>query len=206
MPTRYDKVGVHLIPTHNHKYSLQTFLRQRYPGVIQIEGIKSMDRLLFLEGQKLLQPLHVPAVTLLELSNWVEELPPAIVDELAFYFNPCTVAPGTMIIQEGDSAAFFCLICEGLVDVVKEAASGGLKLLQTLGRGKAFGEIAFFDQGACSANVIVKEKVTLLVMDQQKFDLLCKEKPYVGLLLTLKLIRMLTQRLRQTSNKLTDLL
>ncbi|MFZ2314844.1 MAG: cyclic nucleotide-binding domain-containing protein [Gammaproteobacteria bacterium] len=165
-----------------------------------------MDRLAFLEEQKLLQSLHIPSVTLLEISNWVEELPPAVVDELAFYFRPCTVAPGTMIIQEGDNADFFCLLCEGIVDVIKETASGELKLLQTLGIGKAFGEIAFFDQGSCSANVIVKEKATLLIMDQHKFDLLCKEKPYAGLVLTLKLIRMLTQRLRQTSNKLADLL
>lgn len=165
-----------------------------------------MDRLAFLEDQKLLLPVHTPAATLLEISNWVEELDPSLVDELAFYFTPYAAASGTMIIQEGDKAAFFCLICEGSVEVIKETSQGDLKLLQSFGVGKAFGEVAFFDRGTCSANIIVKEATTLLVMTEEHFDLLCKEKPYAALMLTLKLMRMLTQRLRQTSNKLTDLL
>lgn len=101
---------------------------------------------------------------------------------------------------------FFCLLCEGNVDVVKENAGGSSKKILTLGPGKILGEISFFDSGPCSASLIAKDPVKLLLFDKENFQKLSTELPGIALTIVVTLMSSLSKRLRQTTGKLIDLL
>jgi len=159
-----------------------------------------MQRLIYLDR------IATPPRHLLELSNWVEDLTPLQIERLAPYFQAYSAQPGTMILKEGDPSGFFCLICEGVVDVVKENSSGKFKKLKTLEQGKAFGEMAFFDHNPSSTSIIVKQAATLLIMEECDFDSLCTDSPFLALKVTINLIRTISSRLRETSGKLIDLI
>jgi CRP-like cAMP-binding protein len=159
-----------------------------------------MQRLIYLDR------IAVPSRQLLELSTWVEDLSQAQIERLAPYFQAYSAEPGTMILKEGEPSGFFALICEGAVDVVKESTSGQFKKLKTLEKGKAFGEMAFFDHHPSSTSIIVREKAILLVMEEYQFDTLCADSPFIALKITVNLIRTVSSRLRETSGKLIDLI
>ena len=143
---------------------------------------------------------------LLDASEWTDDLMQNQIEILAVFFKPYLAPTDTIILKEGQQTGFFCLLCEGLVDVVKESSTGKVKKLQTFGPGKTFGEMAFFDHGPSSASVIVKEKATILIMTQHDFESLSMEAPYLALIVAIKLFRDMSFRLRETSGKLIDFL
>lgn len=159
-----------------------------------------------MERLNLLDRTKTSTLTLLDGLNWITDLAPRQVEELSLFFQPYSAEAGTIVLMEGERAHFFCLICEGSVDVVKENSSGKLKKLKTFGSGKILGEMAFFDGGPSSATIIVKEDVMLLVMDDHAFENLCAQSPLIALKVLIHLIRALSHRLRETSGKLIDYL
>ncbi|VVC77075.1 hypothetical protein AQUSIP_24020 [Aquicella siphonis] len=154
----------------------------------------------------LLHKCDIPVEDLLENTDWVNDFIQNQIEQLAGYFQPYLAPAGTLIMKEHESTDYFCLICEGSVDVVKENASGRLKQLKTLGANKIIGEMAFFDRCPSSASVIAREPSTLLVMDEQSFEKLSSLFPYIAMKITIKLIKTISSRLRETDGRLMDLL
>jgi CRP/FNR family cyclic AMP-dependent transcriptional regulator len=149
---------------------------------------------------------HTQKLAFLDASDWVNDFNPRQLDVLANYLDCYTARINLNILTEGDINNLFCLICEGKVAVVKENRLGEAKELQTLGPGKFFGEVSFFDNGPCSASIVTQEKVTLLLFDKTGFQKFCDESPSLALIITLNLIKNISQRLRQTTGKLIDLI
>ncbi|MHB1949196.1 MAG: Crp/Fnr family transcriptional regulator [Gammaproteobacteria bacterium] len=148
----------------------------------------------------------IPVKELLEENRWAESFAERQIEALASFFNAYIAPMDTVIFKEGEVNDFFALICEGSVDITKEAFSGRTKVLQTIGAGKAIGEMSFFDHNPCSANVVTKEEASLLVMDRNHYDLLVNESPRLALDISVKVIQTISSRLRQTSGRLIDLL
>ncbi len=159
-----------------------------------------MQRLIYLDR------ITTSPKQLLELSDWVDDLTTLQTESLAPYFQAYAAQPGTVILKENKPAGFFCFICEGAVDVIKENSAGKFKKLKTLEKGKAFGEMAFFDHIPSSASIVVKQQATLLIMEERDFESLCIDFPYLALKITINLIRTLSSRLREASGKLIDLI
>lgn len=126
------------------------------------------------------------------------------IDVIAPYFFAFEVKAGADIFKEGNQYDFFALICEGNVEVIKEDHNGKPKTIATLGSGKAFGEIAFFDANPCSARIIAKTDNILLVMDKENFAKLSVDHAHLALDITIKVLKTVSQRLRQTTGRLTD--
>lgn len=155
------------------------------------------------------QLIHQPDIKtreLLESSNWTNSFTPKQIEVLARHFNAYSAPTSTIIFKEGQTNDFFALVCEGMTDITKETFSGNAKILQTMGAGKAIGEMSFFDYSPCSANVTAKIETTLLVMDREHFESLTNESPRLALEIALKVIQTISQRLRQTSGRLIDLI
>lgn len=163
-----------------------------------------MERLSLLEQLELLDRTKVSLEQLLNYCGWVDDLPAKQITDLAVYFQAYSAPAGTAVLREGEKTNFFAVICEGSVDVIKESSAGRLKHLKTLNLGKAIGEMAFFDHSPSSTTVVIREKALLLVMDEINFLSLCNRSPYIALNITIKLIKTLSQRLRETSGKLID--
>lgn len=142
--------------------------------------------------------------TLLEATSWCDDFSPLQIGTMTHFFIPYKASADTVILKEGEHYDFFALICDGSVNIVKESFSGEKKNLQFIGPGKIFGEMSFFDHSPCSANVIVKEDITLLAMHRPEFQTLSTDIPHLALAITIKIISTISQRLRQTSGKLID--
>lgn len=143
---------------------------------------------------------------LLENNIWSDGFAPLQLDILSHSFQAYSAPSTTAIFKEGQTTDFFALLCSGLVDVTKEAFSGSTKVLQTIGPGKAIGEMSFFDNSPCSANVIVKEEAALLVLDKTNYADLVEHSPRLALEISTKVIHTISARLRQTSGRLIDLI
>lgn len=154
----------------------------------------------------LLEMPHAEKMQLLEDSEWANEFTSIQLDCLAKYLKSYTLQSQLPVMEEGETNDLLCLLCEGKVDIVKQDGNGQVKKIQTLGEGKVFGELSFFDRGPGSASVIAQGKIKLLILHRDEFSILSAHSPAVALKMVLGLIKSLSQRLRQTTGKLMDFL
>jgi len=114
-------------------------------------------------------------------------------------------ALGTKIFQHGDAGDKLYLILEGRVRISREVPGMGEEALAVLGPGQVFGEMALLDESPRSADARVHERCRLLAIPKDGFDdllFLHKDLAYEVLW---SIVRMLVDRLRETTNKLTFL-
>ena len=116
-----------------------------------------------------------------------------------------THALGTKIFQHGDIGDKLYIIIDGKIRISREVPGMGEEALAVLGPGAVFGEMSLLDEAARSADARVHERCLLLALPKDAFDdllFLHKELAYEVLW---SVVRMLTQRLRETNDKLTFL-
>ena len=97
-------------------------------------------------------------------------------------------APGEVIFREGDSGRELFVIGRGNVEI-----RSGNRLLETLGEGDIFGEMALIDDEPRSATVVAADEVTLAPVSEKQFLFLVRHTPYFAL----RVMRVLAERLRQ---------
>lgn len=114
-------------------------------------------------------------------------------------------ALGTKIFQHGDLGDKLYIIVEGRVRISRDIPGMGEEALAVLGPGAVFGEMALLDEAPRSADARVHERCRLLTVSKDAFeDLLFLHKDLAYEVLW-SVVRMLTQRLRETTDKLTFL-
>nr|WP_153825160.1 cyclic nucleotide-binding domain-containing protein [Polyangium spumosum] len=114
-------------------------------------------------------------------------------------------ALGTKIFQHGDPGDKLYIILEGKVRISREVPGMGEEALAVLGPGSVFGEMSLLDEAPRSADARVHERCRLLTVPKDAFeDLLFLHKDLAYEVLW-SFVRMLTQRLRETNDKLTFL-
>ena len=112
---------------------------------------------------------------------------------------------GAKLFAHGDAGDRFFVILEGKVRVSRDVAGMGEEALAVFGQGEVFGEMCLFDEGPRSADARVHERCRLLSVSKDKFtDLLFLRMDLAHDVLW-NAVRILTQRLRGTSDKLTFL-
>lgn len=112
---------------------------------------------------------------------------------------------GTKIFQHGDAGDKLYIILEGKVRISRDIPGMGEEALAVLGSGAVFGEMALLDEATRSADARVHERCRLLTVSKDAFEdllFLHKELAYEVLW---SVVRMLVQRLRETTDKLTFL-
>jgi len=112
---------------------------------------------------------------------------------------------GTKVFQHGDVGDKLYIIIDGKIRISREVPGMGEEALAVLGPGAVFGEMALIDAEPRSADARVHERVHLLALHRDAFeDLLFLQKGLAYEVLW-SIVRMLTQRLRETNDKLTFL-
>ncbi len=112
---------------------------------------------------------------------------------------------GTKLFQHGDLGDKLYVIVEGKVRISRQVAGMGEEALAVLGPGSVFGEMALLDDAPRSADAVVHERCRLIALPKDAFnDLLFLHKDLAYEVLW-SVVRMLTQRLRETNDKLTFL-
>jgi len=115
------------------------------------------------------------------------------------------VAPvGGVIIREGDPGDFMLFVIDGLVDIVKNDRWGAVKRIAVVRGGQALGEMSMIDGEARFASCIAIEETTFAYLSRAALQQLITSEPRLAAKILMKLVFMLSQRLRQTSSKLVN--
>jgi len=124
------------------------------------------------------------------------------VQMLAGFMQVYRAEPGLMIIREGDLDDYMLLIIQGKVDIVKTDKRGVIQAMTSVGPGMTLGEMSMIDGEPRFATCIAVEPTTFSVLSRDAMVRIILEEPALGAKLLIKLVTLLSQRLRQTSSTL----
>ena len=106
------------------------------------------------------------------------------------------------LIREGDVDDYMLLIIQGLVEIVKTDSHGNLQPMTTVGAGATLGEMSMIDGEARFASCVALEPTTFAVLSRDSMVQIILEEPGLGAKVLVKLVTLLSHRLRQTSANL----
>lgn len=105
------------------------------------------------------------------------------------------------IFTEGDSPAWFCIVKEGNIKMVKHSPSGKEMIIAVMKPGDAIGEVAVFDGGAYPATAQGMGKGLVLKIPRRDFISILKRYPSIAL----EIIGDLGRKLRAAFNVAREL-
>jgi CRP/FNR family transcriptional regulator, cyclic AMP receptor protein len=121
---------------------------------------------------------------------------------LANFMQVYHAAPGQTIIREGETDDYMLFIMEGLVNVVKTDMNGELRAMTSVGPGATLGEMSMIDGEPRFASCIAIDATTFSVFSRDSMVDIIMADPALGAKILIKLVTLLSQRLRETSTSL----
>ena len=118
------------------------------------------------------------------------------------YMEVYRAGAGTTIIREDDGGDFMLLIIDGSVDIFKRNQRGSQQHMTVAGSGMTLGEMSMIDGEPRFATCIATERTTLAVLHRDDMAKIILDHPSLGSKILVKLVSMLSSRLRQTSARL----
>jgi len=109
----------------------------------------------------------------------------------------------TQIVKQGETDDGMYLVLEGELRV-RLMINGKETILATLGPGECFGEIALFDRGPRSADVLANKDSVLLKVTSEAFDKLRVEAPELAVPMLHAISRTLAGRIRADNKRIKD--
>ena len=107
---------------------------------------------------------------------------------------------GAVIVKEGDQAIAFYLMRSGRAEVVKGAEGSSPRVLNTVGPGDFFGEMALLDGYLRSASVRALEDTECLVLSRWDFLAELRSTPSIAV----QMLPILSRRLREVESQPAD--
>jgi CRP/FNR family cyclic AMP-dependent transcriptional regulator len=141
---------------------------------------------------------------LLEKTQWAIEFAFNEIETLAEYLQARQVKRGAIVFREGDKDATLFVVAAGKVGVFKSGAKKQDHPIATIGPGHTLGEMALIDGQPRSAGAVAVEDLTLLALARADLDRLANDHPRLAVKVLLKVSKLLSQRLRQTTSNLAD--
>ena len=124
------------------------------------------------------------------------------IKSLADYMGLYRAQPGETIIREGDNGDFMLLIVRGEVDILKKGFQREQQHMTSVGAGMTIGEMSMIDGEPRFASCRTTQPTTFAVLTRDSMAKIILEQPKLGAKILVKLVTMLSARLRQTSAKL----
>jgi CRP/FNR family cyclic AMP-dependent transcriptional regulator len=110
--------------------------------------------------------------------------------------------PGIEIIREGEPGDFMMLMLEGRIEVFKRDRWNAPRLIALLDPGKTVGEMSMIDGEPRFSTCVASERCLLAVLTRESLARIILEQPILGAKILMELVLMLSQRLRQTTERL----
>jgi CRP/FNR family transcriptional regulator, cyclic AMP receptor protein len=142
----------------------------------------------------------IPKCNLLENFSYEE------VHALAHFMHAYRAETGVEIIREGDGGDFMLMLIEGRAEVYKRDRWNTPQLLATVEAGRTLGEMSMIDGDARFATCLAAEPTLIAVLDRESLARIIVEQPLLGAKILMELVLMLSQRLRNTSERLLGML
>ena len=114
--------------------------------------------------------------------------------------------PGVTVINEGEPGDFMMLLMDGMIDVLRRNRYNYPSRIAVAHAGHALGEMSMFDGEPRFASCVTLENCRLAVLSREALMMVLADEPKLGNKILLKLVQLLSDRLRQTSAKLVSYL
>ncbi|HUP93371.1 MAG TPA: cyclic nucleotide-binding domain-containing protein [Burkholderiales bacterium] len=124
------------------------------------------------------------------------------INALAEYMGVYRSDANETIIREGDLGDYLLLIIRGEVDILKTGFALEQQHMTTVGAGTTIGEMSMIDGEPRFATCRTTQVTTFSVLTRENMAKMTLERPQLGAKILVKLVTMLSARLRQTSAKL----
>lgn len=124
-------------------------------------------------------------------------------ERFVHFMEPQAVRQWVQIVKQGESDDGMFLVLEGELRV-RLMIAGKETILATLGPGECFGEIALFDRGPRSADVLANKDSVLLKITSEAFDKLRREAPELAVPMLFAISRTLAGRIRADNKRIKD--
>jgi len=114
--------------------------------------------------------------------------------------------PGVTMISEGEAGDYMMLLMSGMIDVLRRNRYNYPSRIAVAHAGHALGEMSMFDGEPRFASCVTLEYSRIAVLTRDALMLVLNDEPKLGNKILLKLVQLLSERLRQTSAKLVSYL
>jgi CRP-like cAMP-binding protein len=109
------------------------------------------------------------------------------------------------IFRHGDAGEKFYLVLEGAIRISREVPGMGEEALSIFRKGAVFGEMALIEDATRSADALAHERCRLFVMKKQDLEDLLFVDHDLAYDFLWQMVRLLSARLRETTDKMTFL-
>lgn len=172
----------------------------------ELELASDQGKLLSLEKVGKNAALAEEVFGLVGQSQFFSEFSRDDISVLAGYMDVYRAQPGEIIIREGDVGDFMLLIIDGDVDILKKGVRGEQQHMTSVGPGLTLGEMSMIDGEPRFATCLATKPTVFAVLTRDNMAKIILDHPGLGSKILVKLVTMLSLRLRQTSAKLLQYL
>jgi CRP/FNR family cyclic AMP-dependent transcriptional regulator len=135
-------------------------------------------------------------------SRFFEDFTRENIITLSQFMHVYRAEPGQLIIREGDIDDYMLFVLEGLINIVKTDANGERRSMTYVGPGTTLGEMSLIDGEPRFASCIAIDSTLVSVFSRDAMVRIIVDEPALGAKLLIKLVTLLSQRLRETSSSL----
>lgn len=135
-------------------------------------------------------------------SQFFTEFSKEDISTLAGYMEVFRAQPGEIIIRESDEGDFMILIVDGEVDILKKSHRAEQQHMTSAGPGMTLGEMSMIDGEPRFATCMASQPTTFAVLTRDNMAKIILDHPSLGSKILVKMVTMLSLRLRQTSGRL----
>src|ERR1700688_584167 len=130
------------------------------------------------------------------------DLEPEALDQLCRYAKHTTLKRGATIVSKGDPGDSLIVVVSGTVKISISSPDGRNAILNLIGPGEIFGEVALLDGLSRTADVTANTNCELFIIDRRDFIPFVRSQPA----LAMKFIELLCTRLRRTSDQVEEVI
>jgi CRP-like cAMP-binding protein len=130
------------------------------------------------------------------------DLEPDALDQLCRYAKHSTLKRGTTIVSKGDPGNSLIAVVSGTVKISVSSPDGRSAILNLIGPGEIFGEVAVLDGAARTADATANTNCEIFIIDRREFIPFVRSQPA----LAMKFIELLCTRLRWTSDQVEEVI
>ena len=141
-------------------------------------------------------------LSVLRKHPYFADLEPEAFDQLCRYAKHVTLKRGATIASRGDPGNSLFAVIAGTVKISVSSPDGRTAILNLIGPGEIFGEVALLDGGSRTADATANTNCELFIVDRRDFIPFVRSQPA----LAMKLIELLCTRLRWTSDQVEQVI
>src|SRR3954466_3362150 len=145
---------------------------------------------------------HSSKLEILRKHPIFSDLKPDAFDQLCRYVKHSKLKRGVTIFSKGDPGNCLYAVISGTVKISTSSAEGRSAILNLIGTGEVFGEIALLDGRERTTDAIANSDCELFIIDRREFIPFLHSQPA----LAMKFIQLLCARLRRTSEHVEQII